>query len=559
MDTGWALLVDVMATLAGAFLLGMVFERFCQSAVLGYILAGVALGPHLTRVVRDVDAVRDLSELGIALVLFTIGLEFSWKELRKLGPVGLGGGSVQILLTGALGFGVSILALLDWHQAVAVGAIVALSSTVVVLRALRERGDLDAPHGKAALGVLLVQDAALIPLVMLFTALAKGPRLQAPDLGQLGAAVAQISVAVVLFVLLGTLLLPRVLRSRAMARNRELPILLAVTTCVGAAWAAHSIGISPSLGAFVAGLLLAETGYAVQLRADVAPLRALFATLFFASIGMLMDVRWFAANVPLVLGVTAAIVVGKAAAAAMSVRPFHVTTISSLATGFTLAQVGELSFVLLQFGLFLDLIDKPVGHLLTSATVLSLLACPYMVAGAPGMGKWIARRILPVRRLLKEERLDYPKGPTLKDHVIVVGYGPAGRVAAETVRGHGCTVLVLELDRRLVQLARSRGLQAWVGDGTQGEVLEHARAAAARGVIVALSDHRVGRVVVGQVRSLAPTVPVVARARYHLFQEEIAAAGANRVVDEEEWVGRRLGDEALLQAGLLWDTKGEEL
>lgn len=552
MAGGWALLIELVGMLAAAFLLGALAERFRQSAVIGYILAGVLLGPGVAGFVREVDTVGDLSELGVGLVLFTIGLEFSWQELRKLGRLATVGGALQILFTWAAFTVVGSFFFANRREALGVGAIAALSSTVVVLRALKERGDLDAPHGRASLGILLMQDIALIPLVLLFTALGPGKSLQTQSWTDFGGTFAAVVLVLVAFMVAMLLVLPRLLASSALARNRELPVLLAVTTCIGAAWAAYNLGVSPALGAFVAGILLAETGYASQLRADVAPLRALFATVFFASIGMSVNVQWFFGHLPLVLGSALLLVALKALTSMAAVRSLRMTASSSAAAGISLAQIGELSFILLQIGLAVGLLQPETGQLVTSVAVLTLLACPYLVGKAPEFGRWAASRILSKKELSEEEE----RTQRIAGHIVIVGFGEAGRSASATMKASGQTVLVLDVDRKLVRQALDWGYSAFLADGTQTENLEHAHLAQAKGLIVALSDHRSVALVSSQARRLAPDLPIVARARYHLFQEEITEAGANHVVDEEASVGKLLGEELAHHLGLIWEHEG---
>lgn len=554
----WDFLIEIVAILAAAFLFGTIMERFRQSAVLGYIAAGMILGPSALGFVRDVENVHLLAELGVGLVLFTIGLEFSWKELVKLGRTALLGGTLQILLTGGLFFGLALLAVETWREALAVGMIVALSSTVVVLRILKERGDLDASHGKVSLGVLLLQDIALIPITFVFTLISQkeGTLSLSFDFSEFSGTLAAVLLIVSAFLITALVVLPRILSSRAMARNRELPILLAVTVCIGAAWAANNVGISPALGAFVAGILLAETGYSSQLRADVAPLRALFATLFFASIGMLADVQWAASHIGLVLLLAAVVIVGKAAMAAAAARLVGIPTAIAIAAGFSLAQVGELSFVLLQAGIGLDLLGNDTAQALTAATLISLAAAPFMIAGATAAGTRGARRIHKRLRLTSDQSLEPQVMTGLNGHVIVIGFGEAGRSAATALAGSGVPIVVMDTDVRRVHMARSLGYDAFVGDGSQTENLEHAAIERSAGIVAALSDHRNVVSVVSQARRLAPGSPIVARARYHLFHEEVDRAGANAVVDEESETGRLLGEEMAQRLGLIWEHEG---
>ncbi|MBI5705508.1 MAG: cation:proton antiporter [Armatimonadetes bacterium] len=550
---GWGLMLDLVAILAAAFLLGALMERFRQGAVLGYILAGVILGPSCAGLVKDVATVHSLSELGVSLVLFSIGLEFSGRELRKLGRIGIGGGSLQIFLTATLFAAIALVCRLPWREAVALGAIASLSSTMLVLRGLKETGELDAPHGKACFGVLLVQDIALIPLVLLFTLISPVRVQGAADWQDVGTSLAGVLAGISAFVLIAVLLLPRLLSSRAMARNRELPILLAVTTCIGAAWAAETIGISPALGAFVAGILLAETGFASQLLADVAPLKALFATMFFASIGMLANLHWVWGNLGLVVLFSAVLIVGKTFMAAGALHALRLPPISAAASGLCLAQVGELSFVLLQLALTLGLLSERSGQLATSTAVISLLACPFLVARSSSLAAVLAIPLLKRKQggLQVWEPKEKPSG-----HVVVVGYGQAGREACRSLIRAGGEVLVLETNRRLVHLARDAGIKALLADGSQTENLEHAGLEQAKGLIIALSEHRTVSLVASQAKRLAPDLPVVARARYHLFHEEIDLAGADIVVDEESETGRLLGEEMAHHLGLRWENEG---
>jgi CPA2 family monovalent cation:H+ antiporter-2 len=221
--------------------------------------------------------------------------------------------------------------------------------------------------------------------------------------------------------------------------------------------------------------------------------------------------------------------------------------------------VGELSFVLIQVASNGGLLTVHLNQLLTSASVLTLVLCPFLVGAAPRWGRSLAKRIVPARKLALEERQQQSRAKRLSGHVVVVGFGEAGRSAAASLADVGLDVVVLETDRRLMQAIRDAGCHALLGDGSQAEILEHARLPFAAGLVVALSDHRSTRLVVSQGRQLAPGIKIVARARYHLYRDEIAKAGADRIVDEESWVGRRLGEEMSLQLGEVWDHEGRDV
>ncbi len=281
----WAPLLNILILLAAAIVLGALCEHFRQSPLLGYLLAGALLGPNALDLLPSHEAVTAIAELGVALLLFTIGLEFSWRRLRDIGPVALGGGTLQVVLTAAITAGICMVIGLGPRTSVAFGAVIALSSTAAVLQLLATRAEIDSVHGRYAVGILLLQDIAVVPLVLLITVLSSGGSIAEVGWDIIWA----VGLAAVLVGALHVLishLLPLLLGARIADRYSDLPILLAVVTPVGAAWLSHTLGFSPVLGAFVAGMLLAESPFATQIRANIIPFRTVFLTLFFSSIGL---------------------------------------------------------------------------------------------------------------------------------------------------------------------------------------------------------------------------------------------------------------------------------
>ena len=539
----WTALLDVLILLLTAMLLGALCERLKQSAILGYLLAGTLLGPNALDLMPNHKAVATIAELGVALLLFTIGLEFSWRRLRTVGPIALGGGTVQVLLTCALTTGVCLTLGLAGRPALAVGAMVALSSTACVLRLLVSRAEIDGVYGRNALGMLLLQDIAVVPLVLVVTALGGEDSGSVVQIGwEMGRAVGVAALLVaVLFVLLNYLV-PLLLGARAAARNRDLPILLAIVTAVGAAWASHKLGLSPALGAFIAGLLLAESPFATQVRADVASVRTLFVTLFFSSIGMLSNPAWVLQHWATVAAVVAAIVFGKAIVTSGVARLFRSSPGHAVATGICLAQVGEFSFVLAEVARHGQLIDGSLFDLIVAATVGTLFLTPYLVAVAPHLATAVGRLSAHGPRALHalDETSLQPEGG-LRGHIVIVGFGPAGqRIAEALMQRYKSLLVVVELGTKSADVARTYGLRTYIADATRTEVLEHVCVGAARAVAVTLPDPAAARQVIEQVRSLSPETPVIARARYHVYRWELILAGAETVVDEEEQVGLRM-------------------
>lgn len=534
----WSVLFDILILLLTALVLGVICERLRQSSILGYLAAGTLLGPNALQVISSSSEVAALAELGVALLLFTIGLEFSWRRLRSLGGAALGGGAAQIVVTIGIGTAVAMLFGLQWRSATALGAIVALSSTACVLRILIARAEIESVHGRHALGVLLMQDIALVPLVLLVTVLGGHG-----TLGQASMDIARtLGWAAVLVLVLYALfnwVVPRILQLRSLQRNRDLPILLAIVTGLGSAWGAHQLSISPALGAFVAGMLLAESPFATQIRADVSSLRTLLVTLFFSSIGMLGDPLWFVQNLPLVLAVVVAIVVGKAIIIWGILRGFKLSSTNALATGICLGQVGEFSFVLAEVGRG-TLIDESLFALVISATITTLFLSPYLVALAPRLSYRSIQSLAKIRRLPPPAKVDVKTNELAEEHFIIIGYGPAGEAVGQAVENRSKRVTVVDLNPNLIRQVGRLGFSGHIGDATHADVLEHVGIASATAVVVTIPDATAARGIVELIRSIAPGVHIIARARYHRYFNDINNAGADEVVDEERIVGVRL-------------------
>lgn len=526
-------LLNIIVLLAAALLLGGLAERLRQNAVVGYLLAGMLLGPAGLDRLRALEQVRTLAELGVALLLFTIGLEFSWRRLRELGHVALLGGCLQIAGTAAAATGLARGAGWGGPEALVFGAAVSMSSTAVVLRVLLQRAELDSVHGRAVVGITLFQDLAVIPLMLLLSVVAgreegwSAAGHAARDLGKVA------GVAFALF-LLTRHVFPRLFQMASAYGNRDLPALLAATYCLGGVWASQALELSPVLGSFLAGMLLAESPFAPQIRADIVPLRAAFVTLFFASVGTLVR-RPEPSGVLAIAGLALAIFSGKALIAALSVAAFRVPIRSAVMAGVALAQIGEFSFVLAEFGRRAGLLGEERFQLLLAASVITLLLTPSSVALGPrlaGVFGGLSRRPAPVSTAEASE----PE----PGRVLVIGYGPAGQETVGQLEAAGVPFLVMDLNPRTCEAHRT-AIPIQFGDATRPEVLEHAGLGQALALVVTVPDPQTAGLIISQARRLAPHVPVVSRARYHIHAPSLRELGAERLVDEERLVGERLG------------------
>lgn len=536
----WSVLFDILILLTTALVLGVICERLRQSAILGYLVAGTVLGPNAFQVISSPVQVSALAELGVALLLFTIGLEFSWQRLRSLGAAALGGGTAQIIVTLGLGAAIAAIFGMTLKTAIAIGAIVALSSTACVLRLLVSRAEIDSVHGRHALGILLMQDVAVVPLVLLVTVLGGQGSLEQVGMSvfkTLGWAIA----LVVLFYLLLNWVVPRIFHLESMQKNRELPVLLAIVMGLGSAWGSHLLGLSPALGAFVAGMLLAESPFATQIRADIASIRTLLVTLFFSSIGMLGDPLWFVQNLPPVLVLVIALVAGKAIIIWLILRAFRVNHIGALAAGICLGQVGEFSFVLAAVGRG-TVISEDLFALFISATITTLFITPYLVALAPRMSSKVVGQ-LHRWKLIKSTPLSQDvDDSTLQDHIVIIGFGPAGQAVSEALESQEHQVTIVDLNPKSIYSARQLGFHAHIGDATHADVLEHLGITSAAAAVISVPDPTAARHIVELIRSIAPEVYLIVRARYHRYLGDLTDGGAHEIIDEEHQVGRELAD-----------------
>jgi CPA2 family monovalent cation:H+ antiporter-2 len=523
------LLRDLILILAIGVGVALALRGFGVPSLAGFILAGILVGPRSLGLVSDAHEVELLAEIGIVLLLFGIGLEMSLEKVRRLWKPILLGGSLQLGLTIALAAWISTTFALGWRQGVFIGFMVAISSTAIVLRGLEFRGTIDAPHGRFALGILVFQDLSVVPMMLAIPLLAQTGGSGWESLLALGKA-----VAVVLGVLVASrLVVPRLLHFVARTRQRDLFVLVVLLLCVGTAWVVALVGVSLALGAFLAGLVVAGSDYRNQAMADLIPFREVLASLFFISVGMLLDPTMLIFDPLPVLGILGAILVAKfviVVAVGLVLRlPLRV----ALITGMTLAHTGEFLFVLLKAADGVDLIDDQLASQLMTAAILSMLVTPLLMylsprvaAGVSGFGlfRWLART---------GERDDRDGAPVPQDHVIIAGHGIAGEELAGALRQRGIPYLIVDLNAEAVKLLAMQGEPAHFGDVTNVEVLERLGIHRAAELVVTISDPGAALRAVGAARELNPNLPILVRVRYVNEVDELLEAGATRVVPSE--------------------------
>lgn len=533
----WQVITEILLLLGVAFVFGFLAQWLKQSAVIGYLIAGALLGP----IMFSRHVVSGVAELGVSLLLFSIGLEFSFRRFKSMGSVALAGGTLQVLAT-MLVFGFLFALRFPFRTALVLGAMVALSSTAVVLRILIDRTEIDSIRGRNALGILLVQDIAVVPLVLLVAMLSHGG-----DLGDIFIRIAQTVAAalglVITFYLLFYHLIPRVLLTRGLFSNRELVVLLTIVMALGSTWLAHALGLSPALGAFLAGMLLAESPFAGQIRSDIGSLRTLFVTLFFTSIGMLANPGWFFVNWSSVAFWLLIVFLGKAAVIYAVCLIFKITHNQALATGFTLAQIGEFSFVLATAAKSGGLISDEIFSLIISITILSLFFAPYMVAYALPLADGVLGSISGrYRRKTKRfKRIEKTPG----GHIGIIGFGPAGQRVADALLDQGLQAVVVELNPRTAAIAGNKGLRVCLGDAAHFDVIAGAGLNDTCVAVITVPDPRTAGKIIENLRLVAPNSTIIVRGRYHIARADLQQSGASLIVDEENMIGRELAREVI--------------
>jgi monovalent cation:H+ antiporter-2, CPA2 family len=525
------LLTEIVAILAVSIATLLVCIRLRIPEIVGLLLAGVLAGPHGLALVHSAHEVEMLAEIGVVLLLFAIGIEFSLGSLLKIRRAVLFGGSLQVGLTILAVVGLSHMGGNDLGPALLMGFLISLSSTAIVMRMLQERAEIDSPHGRAALGILIFQDLAIVPMMLATPYLAGGGGEAAGSLPLLALKI----VAVVLLLGVGQKGLPWLLHQVARARSRELFLLCTVGLCLAVAWLTSIAGLSLGLGAFLAGLLISESEYSHDALGGILPFRDVFTSFFFVSIGMLLDLGFLLREPLSIVLVTAAILLLKGSLAAGAAVLLGLPLRSALLVGFALCQVGEFSFVLSKIALKHDLLTGESYQLFLATSVLSMAATPFVMRLAPHLAGGILRLPLP-------EKLKLGLGPPeateetakpLRDHIVIIGFGMNGRNVARAARATGIPHVILEMNPETVRAEKAQGRPILYGDATHEAVLEHVRVRDARVVVLGISDPAATRRVTELVRRHSSKVHLIVRTRYIQEMQPLYELGANDVIPEE--------------------------
>ncbi|MDI6897138.1 monovalent cation:proton antiporter family protein [Methanocella conradii] len=523
-----ALFRSISILLAFAILVLLVCYRLRIPEIIGFLLTGILAGPYGLGIFTNMQEINFLSEIGVVLLLFTIGIEFSFKNLLELKKQFFIGGTLQVALTLVAAFVIAMAMGLSANTAIMAGLLISLSSTAIVLRLLQDKDEIDTPHGRIIVGILIFQDIVSVPMMLLipFMAGSSASLLQSIPILLLEV------VGLVVLVIVGTVwLVPRVLYRVARTRSQELFMLSVVVILLAMAWLTSSIGLSLALGAFLAGLIISESKYSHQALGSILPFRYVFTSFFFVSIGMLLDVRFVLDNPVIILLAVAIVIIVKALLAGGTTIALGYQMRSAVLVGLALSQVGEFSFILSKLGVDNGLLSQDMYQLFLATSILTMAVSPLLINLAPRISDIICK--LPLPRRFIEEKHTRRANATVKDHLVIIGYGLNGRNLARAAKSASIPYVTIEMNPDTVAAESAKGEPIHYGDATNEKVLEHANISEARVVVIAISDPNATRRITAMVREMSPKVHIIVRTRYLKEMGPLFEMGASEVIPEE--------------------------
>jgi CPA2 family monovalent cation:H+ antiporter-2 len=538
-------LVVLVIALVAAFIGGMIARQLRLPVILGYLAAGIVIGPYAANFVSDTGQIETMAQIGVALLLFTLGMEFSLKSLRKVGRVSAIGGGVQIALTTLLGLGVGIGLGWQFEQAMFFGFMIAMSSTMVVLKLLMERGELDTAHGRIMIGILLVQDISVIPMMAIMPAIGEPAWASA-----LGIAVLKAAIFIGAMFVLGLWVLPWVMRRVAGFRSRELFLLAIVGLCIAVAFVTDHFGISLAFGAFAAGVIISESDYAHQAIAEVIPLRDLFATLFFVSLGMLIDLHFLVDNLVMVSVAAVTIIVGKFAICFVVPRLLGYGAKTMMYSGAGLFQIGEFSFVLAAAALSAGIISKDIYDVTLTSAAITILLTPLAMGAASRLYVRLNQRERFARAFARRSDPDPEKRMQLNNHVVICGCGRVGRILGAVLEKRGFTRLVIDEDPRVIDRLRANGVPYLYGDASNPDILSRAMLEKAKVMVITMNDPIATELAVRHAHAINPKLDIVARVHFDEHADALQELGVAEIVRPEFEAGLEMVRHTLHRYGL---------
>ena len=527
------LLSDVVIILGLAVVVILLFQRFKLPTILDFLATGVIAGPHGLSLINKTHDIEALAEIGVILLLFIIGMEFSLKSLALIKRTVLLGGLTQVLLTIGLVAIVMVLFHFSYAEAVFMGFLIALSSTAIVLKLLQEKGEINSPHGKTVLGILIFQDIIVVPMMLLTPLMAGGQE----DIGYELLLMLLKGIFVILFVLISArYLVPKLLYAVASTKSKELFILCVVGICFAVAWMTSELGLSLALGAFMAGLIISESEYSHQATSNILPFREIFTSFFFVSIGMLLDFNFMLQHLLIILLLAILTFVLKGTVATLAALVLRYPLRTSLLVGLSIFQVGEFAFILSKAGITAGILTPETYQYFLSVSLLTMGATPFVIQYYHRIAASVSYKLTPKQHETKLGQQLSDKDEhvhNLEDHIVIIGYGINGRNVAKAARHASIPYTIVEMNPITVKQEALAGESIIYGDAIHGTILHHVNIHLARVVVIAISDPVATKMIISSIRSISTKVHIIVRTRFVQEMEENYKIGADEVIPEE--------------------------
>lgn len=525
------ILQDIVIIIGLAILVSFVFKLLRIPPIVGFLLTGILAGPYGLGLVKAVKEVEVMAEIGVILLLFTIGLEFSLQKLIRIKKVVLIGGTIQVLLTIVIVAAIGLVYGFTLPQSLFIGFLVSLSSTAIVLKILQEHSDLDTPHGRNTLGILLFQDVIVVPMMIIIPILGGATKLAQQNFWFIAL---QALLLIVIILVSARWVIPILLHQVARLRNRELFLLLIVFIAFAVAWLTSQFGLSLALGAFLAGLIISESEYSHAAVSNVLPFHDLFMSFFFVSIGMLLNIEFFIANPWICLLLAVCLIIVKFFTAGIASILLRYPLRTAIIVGFALAQIGEFSFILSTVGREHNLITGNAFQIFLAVVVLSMILTPFIFS----LRKYAEKiaSVLPLPKILKTGSANIHKGVKANeysDHLLIVGFGLNGRKLVQAAKAANLKYVIVDMNPDTVRTEQHTGEPIFFGDASQGEVLLKAGVERARILAVVINDPAAALRITRLVKELNSKLYIIVRSHYLQGSEEFYNLGADEVVVEE--------------------------
>ncbi|WP_051254361.1 monovalent cation:proton antiporter family protein [Arenibacter latericius] len=526
------LLQDILILLGFSVVIVFVLQRLKLPSIIGFLLTGVIIGPYGLSLIKAVEQVETLSEVGVILLLFVIGMELSIKQLVSIKKTVFIGGFLQVGLT--VGVAALVYNLLgnSWNESVFVGFLFSLSSTAIVLKTLQDRQEISSPHARNALAILIFQDIIVVPMLLITPMIAGESSNVIMDILML---LVKSVIVVALTYISARFIVPRLMHAVAKTNSKELFLLVTITLCFAIAFLTAEIGLSLALGAFIAGLIISESEYSHQATSIILPFRELFTSFFFVSVGMLLDLSFFKSNIPIILALVLIVLILKSSVAAIAVAALKYPTKTAILTGLSLFQVGEFAFILSKIGIKYNLLTPQTNQYFLSVSIVSMILTPFVIIFSENIADKVVgiKKRLGLKRELDSNDIEEIVETDLENHLVIIGYGINGSNLAKAATASNIPFIVIETDAEIVKKEKAKGLPIIFGDATNDHILETVHLSRARAAVIAISGNIETQNIIKNIRSMSDSLYLVVRTRYVKETSELLALGADEVIPEE--------------------------